>query len=217
MAHLLAGATGLIGSELRRLLEQANQPVHLLVRRDIEARSSTETVQVIDFTRPDLPACQADIDWVFCALGTTIKKAGSKAAFEAVDLQAVVDLGAEARRQGYQNLAVVSSLGADASTGNFYLQTKGRMEQALMAQGWDKLVIVQPSLLLGDREEFRLGERVGAIIGAMLSPFLRGSLAHYRPIQGSQVARALLTLSQTAESGTARVKSGELRRLASQH
>lgn len=191
---LLAGATGLIGRELASQWPGPG-PLHLLVRRPVQAKSPTQRVHLVDFAAlPPLP--QADA--AFCCLGTTIKVAGSKEAFRAVDLDAVVAFARAAQRAGVKRFAVVSALGASSTSSVFYNRIKGEMEAELGRMGFVRLVIARPSLLAGDRaatgQPLRMGERITLALTAPLGPLIPKT---WRPIQATTVARALrLSLAQ---------------------
>lgn len=152
----------------------------------------------------------ADVDDVFCALGTTIKKAGSQAAFRAVDCDAVVELGQWAHKNGVKHFAVVSSIGADAGSGNFYLRTKGQMEQRLGQLGLASLIVVRPSLLLGNRGEFRFGEKAGELLSKAFSPLMVGRLKKYKPIKAIKVACAMVAYCESQYDGLYIVESDQL-------
>lgn len=205
MNHVvLAGATGLIGTELLlQLTQQRCEAVTALVRRAVDLPHPHQSHALIDFSAPLLPPPKSEHDAVICALGTTIKKAGSKPAFRAVDFDMVVQLANAAKAEGYQTFAVVSSIGADKPGGNFYLQTKHDMEKALVALNFTTLVIARPSLLLGDRAEFRFGERAAEVVFSALQPLFIGKLKHFKPISATTVAKALiLTCAERPEGIT---------------
>ena len=150
---LLAGATGLVGRELASQLSASNEytAVHVLLRRDVPglARLPKVVAHVVTFEQlPTLPA----VDDVYIALGTTIKVAGSQAAFRRVDYDYVVAVARAGRAAGGRRLGVVSALGADATSSVFYNRVKGEMQATLDELGYDSVVFAQPSLLLGDRE-----------------------------------------------------------------
>src|SRR5207253_935177 len=158
---LLAGATGLVGRALLQMLLTSKQyrSVHVLLRRsapDIEANAKLNVHQV-DFAR--LPAAFPAVDDVFIALGTTIKIAGSEAAFRQVDFDFVVNTARAARASGATRLAVVSALGADAKSRVFYNRVKGEMQAAIAQLDYESVVIAQPSLLLGNRTALGLPAR----------------------------------------------------------
>jgi uncharacterized protein YbjT (DUF2867 family) len=207
---LLAGATGLIGQALARGWAGPGT-LHLLARRPMAVPSPACRVHVIDFSAlPALPAADA----AFCCLGTTIKVAGSQAAFRAVDFDAVLAFAQAARRAGVRRFAVVSALGADPKSGNFYSRVKGEVEAALQAVGFETLVIARPSLLLGDRAALGQPERLGELIGQALTRHIGGLIpAAWRPIEAETVARALVRVLGDGRAGVRVVSSAELQRL----
>lgn len=191
---LLAGATGLVGHHVlhQALARPGLLHLHALVRRPPALPTDDRRLAwwPVDFRAlPALPSADAAL----CALGTTIKVAGSQAAFRAVDFDAVLAFARAARAAGVQRLAVVSALGADAGSGVFYNRVKGEAEDALRALGFSTLVIAQPSLLVGDRaalgQPVRAGERVTLALTRPLLPLIP---AAWRPIGADRVARALL-------------------------
>lgn len=189
---LLAGATGLVGGELLRglLADDTVAIVHVLARRPLDVRHPKLQVQVVDFSAlPQLPA----LDEAYLALGTTIKVAGSQAAFRAVDFDANLAVARAARDAGARRLGLVSAMGADARARVFYNRVKGELEEAVRGLGFEAVVIARPSLLLGDRaalgQPARAGEHLGALLAGVLRPLIP---AAYRPIRAIDVARALL-------------------------
>lgn len=202
---LLAGATGLVGREIAL---QWPGPMQLLVRRPLAPPRSGLTIQVVDFAAlPALPPAEV----AFCALGTTIKLAGSQAAFRAVDFDAVLAYAHACRIAGVRRFGVVSALGASARSGNFYSRVKGQTEDALGAVGFEQLVIARPSLLLGDRTALgqpeRAGERWGERVAGWLGPLVPASM---RPIAAATVARALVQAVSTARGGVTVLDSAAL-------
>ncbi len=210
---LLAGATGLIGRELLRMLLADNHyhRVHVLLRRaasDITA-SATLKLHQVDFAR--LPAAFPTVDDVFIALGTTIKVAGSEAAFRQVDFDFVVNTARAARAAGATRLAVVSALGADATSRVFYNRVKGDMQAAIAQLGYQSVVIAQPSLLLGDRAALGQPTRTGEIWAAqLLGPFGWIVPKRMQPIPARAVASALLAAMLDAKPGVRVLKSGAM-------
>lgn len=207
---LLAGATGLIGQALAQGWAGPGT-LHLLVRRPVPVPSPTCRVQVVDFNAlPALPPARC----AFCCLGTTIKVAGSQAAFRAVDFDAVLAFARAAQAAGVQRLAVVSALGANEQSRNFYSRVKGEAEAALISLGFESLVIARPSLLTGDRVALGQPERRGELIGQAVSQRLGRLIpAAWRPIEGAVVARALVRALAEGRPGTHIVKSAELHQL----
>lgn len=210
MTALLAGATGLIGHELAASWTGPGE-LHLLVRRPVPASGKAPRLQhvhVVDYAAlPALPAA----DEAYCCLGTTIKVAGSQAAFRAVDFDAVLAFGRAARQAGVRRFAVVSALGASPRSATFYNRVKGEMEQALAGLGFASLVIVRPSLLAGDRTRLgqpqRPGERLALVLMAPLAPLI--PLA-WRPVAAATVARAMHRTLAEAWPGVRIVESAEL-------
>jgi len=150
-------------------------------------------------------------DDVYIALGTTIKVAGSQAAFRAVDFDAVVTLARASLAAGATKLGVVSAMGARRKSPIFYNQVKGEMEDALVSLNFKSLVIAQPSLLAGHREALgqptRKGERIGMVMTQLLKPLIP---SNYRAIDAKDVALALIHAVQTAKTGAFRLLSGEM-------
>ena len=217
---VVAGATGLVGRELVRLLE-ARPEVEFtaLVRRPGSLRALSGRVREIEFDYRE-PGSYARIgtgipcDLLFCALGTTIKKAGSPAAFREVDLEfprALIHRLAQLEPRPV--FALVSSIGAEQPRG-LYLSTKAALEHSLEGSGLPH-VIVRPSLLLGDREEFRVAERISGILA---KPFLGAAklltphwdlVWRYAPIEATQVARSLVWATLECPPGAGdRILSG---------
>jgi uncharacterized protein YbjT (DUF2867 family) len=210
---LLAGATGLVGRALLRMLLAAKQyrAVHIMVRRaapDIKANAKLMVHQV-DFTR--LPDAFPRVDDVFIALGTTIKVAGSEAAFRQVDFDFVVNTARAARAAGATRLAVVSALGADAGSRVFYNRVKGEMEAAIAQLDYESVVVARPSFLLGDRAALGQPERSGEIWTARLLGPLGWIVPNgIRPIPARAVASALLTAILGAKPGVHVLTSGAM-------
>jgi uncharacterized protein YbjT (DUF2867 family) len=210
---LLAGATGLVGrAPLPMLLASKHyRSVHVLLRRrppDIKASAKLKIHQV-DFAR--LPAAFPRVDDVFIALGTTIKVAGSEAAFRQVDFEFVVNVARTARAAGATRLAVVSAVGADAESRVFYNRVKGEMQGAIVQLGYESVVIAQPSLLLGDRVALGQPRRSGEIWAArLLGPFGWILPKGVRPIPARNVASALLAGILDTKPGVHVLKSGAM-------
>lgn len=206
----IAGASGLVGQSLTRLLSADTKvsEVHLLLRRDMPQLLSLPKVKRLT----DLPGqALPPLDMALCALGTTIKAAGSQAAFRAVDHDAVLAFAEAARRAGATVFGLVSALGADPNSAVFYNRIKGGIERAVGALGFDSVVVARPSLLLGDRaalgQPTRLGERIGQQLAPVLSALMPRRL---RPIKVDAVAQGMLVALRQARSGLRVVESDEL-------
>lgn len=209
---VLAGASGLVGRELLTQLcaHDAYASVHSLVRRPQQELSASPKLveHVVDFEQlPSLPAA----DDVYIALGTTIKVAGSEQAFRRVDYDYVVALARAGLTAGAKRLGVVSALGADARSRVFYNRVKGQMETAVSALGYTSVVIVQPSLLLGDREALGQPARAGEVWARrLLSPVAPLIPRSVRPVSARDVARRLIEAVLGAGPGIAVFASREL-------
>lgn len=212
---LLAGATGLIGAQILRdlLAEPSVTQVRVLARRPLGISHPKLRAEVVDFAR--LAALAEPVDELYLALGTTIKLAGSQAAFRAVDLDANLAVARAAASAGCRRVALVSAVGANARSSVFYNRVKGELEDALKAMALDALVIAQPSLLLGDRKALnqppRSGEGFAEPIMKLLSPVLPRAL---RPVQGAAVAHALVRTLPRA-NGLVVLSSDQLSKIGS--
>lgn len=188
---LIAGASGLVGRQiLEGLLADAGVAhVHALVRRPLQLRHAKLTEHRVDFAALLPPP---GVDETYLALGTTIKVAGSQAAFRAVDFDANLAVARAAQAEGCRRIGLVSAMGANARSTIFYNRVKGELEEALTQLPLDALVIARPSLLIGDRNVLgqpqRSGERLGEKVGRLLGPLVPANL---RPIPATRVARAL--------------------------
>lgn len=195
---LVAGATGLVGQECLRLLAKDAdvKEVRALVRRplppDIQAPGIRECI--LDFDRLDEHSDWFRADWVFCALGTTLRQAGSREAFRRVDFAYALGVAKAARAAGARHFLLVSAAGADARSRIFYNRVKGELEEAVGRLGYPSLTLARPSLLLGDRSPPRLGEEIGKRLAWLFPP-------RWRPVQASQVASALVRAAQADEPG----------------
>ena len=210
---LLAGATGLVGRALLPMLlaSKLYRSVHVLLRStppDIKA-SAKLTIHEVDF--PRLPVALPTVDDVFIALGTTIKVAGSEAAFRQVDLDFVVNIARVAKAAGATRLGVVSALGADAKSRVFYNRVKGEMQDTIAQLGYESVVIAQPSLLLGDRVALGQPARRGEIWAArLLGPLGWIVPKGMRPIPARTVASALLAAILDTKPGVHVLKSAAM-------
>jgi uncharacterized protein YbjT (DUF2867 family) len=217
---LVAGATGLVGQAVLAALLADNTytQVHTLGRRTLTQVHSKLTQHVVDFAAPAPWANLPHIDDCFIALGTTIKVAGSQAAFKAIDFEAVMAVALVGRAQGATKLGVVSAMGADPKSSIFYNQVKGEMENAVAQIGFKTLVLVRPAMLAGDREALnqpvRSGERIGLLVTQLLRPLIP---ANYQSVKAQDVAVALIRAVKTSKPGTTCLLSGALQGAAATH
>jgi uncharacterized protein YbjT (DUF2867 family) len=205
----ISGASGLVGGfALQLLLEQPwCERVVSFGRRPSGKTHDKLLEKSVDFAAFDAGDAPAPAV-ALCALGTTIKKAGSKEAFRAVDHDAVLSFAKAAKERGTKAFIVVTALGADPGAMVFYNRVKGEVEAALRAMEWPSLVIAQPSLLLGDRAESRPGERVSIVLSRALRPLL--SPFSGRPIEASDVARAIVEAAKSPPPGVTVLSSGAM-------
>jgi uncharacterized protein YbjT (DUF2867 family) len=189
---VIAGGTGLVGKQVvDELLGLDNVELHMLLRPDPGDRLHGGIVghwgvRIREF-KPDV---------AICCLGTTMKKAGSKAAFFEVDHDLVLSIAKDARRAGTKQFIAISSVGASAESSNFYLKTKGQIENALKSIDFERVDFLRPGLLTGGkRSESRLGESVASLISPLSDLAMLGPLSKYRSTPSDRVARAMVTLA----------------------
>ncbi|HEX4927478.1 MAG TPA: nucleoside-diphosphate sugar epimerase [Burkholderiales bacterium] len=211
MARIVAlvGATGLVGREVLRGLvaDPSVGAIYVLGRRKLEALPKV-TSQIVDFRAlPALPR----VDEVYLALGTTIKSAGSREAFRAVDFDANLAVAKAALSAGARRIGLVSAMGANAKSRIFYSRVKGELEDALTALPFERIVIARPSMLAGDRESLgqptRSGEGIALAVSRFLGPLLP---KNYRSVAAADVAKSLLLRVPVGE-GREVVPSGDMR------
>ncbi len=197
---ILTGATGLVGRECLRLALERYDSVTALVRRPLKITHPRLIAREIDFDRMgtiEVP-CGAH---VYCALGTTIKKAGSESAFRRVDFDFPKMLAERAAAAGDARFMLVSSVGASTKSPNFYLRVKGELEDAVRAMTFESVHIFQPSILMGDRDERRTAERIGIVVARATAFLLAGPLRKYRAIPAATVAAAMVAAAQKEAHG----------------
>lgn len=195
-AAIVVGATGLTGRTLIEQLCESEEYVAVIAiaRRQLTFEHPKLEVRIKSFDEleeDDLPP----VNDVFCCLGTTRKKAGSKEAFEQVDFEYPLRIASLAKKKGIPHFVVISAMGAKESSPFYYNRVKGKLEKELIDLQLDRLTIVRPSLLTGERDEFRLGERVGATALAVTNPLFAGPLKKYRSIEASQLALAMMCIA----------------------
>ena len=209
-AVLVAGATGLVGREILAALlaDKTYTSVHCVGRRPLALQHPKLTSHVVDFAAL---AAMPKVDDCFIALGTTIKAAGGKDAFRAIDLKAVEAVALAARASGATKLGVVSAMGANSQSSVFYNRVKGEMEVSLARMGFKSLVIARPSLIDGDRAALGQLERASEGIGLFLARGLRPLLpTNYRSIKASDISHALICAVKTGTPGVVTLMSGEM-------
>lgn len=203
----ILGASGLVGSTCVRQFAESPEfaRVVALARRPLPAaiaRAHVET-HVIDFERLDDAAEHFRVSHIVCALGTTIKKAGSQERFRRVDHDYPLAAARLGLRQGARHFLLVSALGANARSRIFYNRVKGEVEDAIRALPYRSVTIVRPSLLLGERGEFRLGESIGKLFAGIVP-------RRYRPVHARAVAATLLRATAEDRTGVRVIESKDI-------
>lgn len=216
-AALVAGGTGLVGRLLLRRLaaDGAFGRIVAVGRRAPAPAADLPGVEPFVTDLSNLPVGEPlrlpPATDAFCALGTTIRAAGSEEKFRAVDHGLVFAFAKAALAAGARRFLLVSSLGADPGSSNFYLRVKGEAERDVSALPFEGVAILRPSLLLGERRESRPGERAAVLASRALSFAFVGPLARYRPIEADEVAAAMVALARGEVTGTLVVESEEIR------
>lgn len=208
---LIFGATGLVGGELVRLLlaDDTYATVVTVGRRKMDLSHIKLQQEVVDFDQLDQYTDIFKGDAVFCCLGTTMKKAGSEAAFRKIDYEIPMQIGQLAKAAGIPKYLIVTAMGADTKSYFFYNRVKGEIERDLAGLNFEQLSILRPGLLLGNRPESRWGESMAQMVMQTFSPILPLT---FRPISGKTVARALMALEKSTPQQSI-FHSGELQKL----
>lgn len=206
---LLAGSTGLIGKQLLELLLEDSHytVVKAISRKPLDIQHAKLQNIVADFNTLTEHHDQLKADDVFCCLGTTIKQAGSQAAFRQVDYEYPLELSRLTKNQGATQYLIITALGSDAKSGIFYNRVKGEVEQAIDAVGFDSYHIFRPSLLLGERTEKRAGEGAATVVYKALGFLIP---LKYKAIDSAKVARAMLHFAKQNSKGKFIHESKEL-------
>ena len=210
---LLIGATGMIGTAV--IAQAADRPLTVLIRREIDGLPEPHARLVATSERwADVVAVERPATLISC-IGTTIRQAGSEAAFRAVDHDLLLAVAAAAKAAGTKHVITVSSVGASAKSRNFYLKTKGEAEDGLRALGFERLDILRPGLLMGERDgPPRLGEGIAMAAAPITDALLHGSLRRFRSIPGDMVAKAIVALTDMTQPGVRFHENDAMRRLA---
>ncbi len=205
---LLAGATGLVGLNILHLLSKDNviAEVRALIRHPLPTQDKSPLVQelIIDFDRLQEHPEWFNVDLVFCALGTTIAKAKTREAFRRVDFEYPFAIAKAARLGGARHFLMVSALGANARSLFFYNRVKGELEEAILSLGYPSVTIARPSILLGEREEYRSGETLAKKLSWLLPSLWAG-------VEALQVATALVQAAKGATPGLTILDNKKLR------
>lgn len=212
---LLIGSTGLTGEYLLDLLCNSSQydKVISFSHRETDQHHVKLTKHIVNFDNPQEYCHLVKGDDFFCTLGTTIKKAGSKQAFKQVDFEYPKQFAQCAMDNNVANFMIISAIGASSNSSNFYSKTKGEIEDFLQQSNFTGISIIRPSLLLGNRGEFRLAERIGGLVMQLFSFAFVGNLAKYKAIQAETVAKAMYKIAQNNCTGFQIYESDELEKI----
>ena len=208
----IIGSTGMVGSLLLRVLLTSDtyERVIIFVRNKVKVSHPKLTQHVVDFDDPETYRDLIEEGDMYCCLGTTMKKAKTQEAFEKVDLTYPIEFAKAGVEKGIKQFLIVSSLGANTQSSNFYLHTKGKCEEALRVLAFKSISIFRPSLLLGRRKEFRLGEKLMTVLMSILSIFMIGPLRKYKAIRAKKVAYAMYVIAKQGTIGYHVYESDEI-------
>jgi uncharacterized protein YbjT (DUF2867 family) len=200
---IVAGASGLVGERvLRRLLAGGTYDrVVAFVRGPINITHRKLEQRTVDYERMGRMSAFPRAEDVFCCLGTTIRKAGSPEAFHKVDVEYVASLAEVSVRAGSGQFLLVSAVGANAQSGNFYLRCKGEAEDTVRTLPYRGVQIFRPSFLVGHRRERRAGEKIATVAARVLSIAMVGPASRYRPIRADDVAKAMAAVAAVSPPG----------------
>jgi uncharacterized protein YbjT (DUF2867 family) len=200
---LIAGATGLVGNELLHILLEAKEyeTVTAIVRRPLSIKHPKLNEVIIDFDHLEEYSEHMVVDDVFCCLGTTIKKAKTKELMKKIDADYPLALARLTQKLGAKHFLLISSMNANPHSKIWYSQMKGKLEEELSTVPFQTISILRPSLLLGNRQEFRLGEKMAATIFKTVSFLFVGPLLKVKAIEGRQIAQSMYSIAQTNRQG----------------
>lgn len=214
---VVLGATGLIGQHLVQELLQNEyfSKVRILVRRPLTINHPKADIQVVNFNDEKDIAAKIDIgDVIFCCIGTTRKKVkGNKTEYRKVDYDIPIITARLGIQHGFNQFLIVSAIGANPIAANFYLQLKGCIEEDITALPFESIHIFRPSILLGKREEFRLGENIGKVVMKAISFIFLGAWRKYKPIPAADVAKAMVAAANKEIAGVHMYEYDEMQKL----
>jgi uncharacterized protein YbjT (DUF2867 family) len=212
---LLIGATGLVGGHvLSQLLEDHDfSSVVVLSRKPLSVQHAKLREILVNFDELDKHADDIKADVVFCCLGTTIGQAGSQEAFRKVDYEYPLRVAEIARQNGAKTYLLISALGSSKSSIIFYNRVKAEVEEAIGKLNYESYHILQPSLILGERKETRIGEGLARAAAPVFNVLMVGPLNKYKAIKAGQIAKAMIHYAKLDEKGTFRHESNELQKI----
>jgi uncharacterized protein YbjT (DUF2867 family) len=211
MIIALAGASGLTGSHTLKLLLENTEVTKVVSIGRKKAGGQHPKLEEILLGSP----ITAKVDAFVCCLGTTIKKAGSQAAFEKVDIDLPQELSRALKANGCGTAAVISALGANADSAVFYNRAKGKMEEGMRRIGFESLSILRPSIIAGSRKEPRMAEKIGLVLMRAAAPLMAGPARKYRPIEAETIAKALVRIVLERKPGAMVYESDAIQEIGS--
>ena len=211
---IVLGATGLTGSLLldKLLQDDRYQTIKLFSRKKMDDMPSKVQQFVGDILALESFKKDFTADEVFCCIGTTAKKTPDKTRYKKIDFGIPVTAAKLSKENGIATFIVVSALGANATSAIFYSKTKGEMEQAVLAEKIEKTHILQPSIIGGNRQETRIGEKIGLVVMKLLQPLFFGKLKKYRIIAAEDIAQTMLNLANSVSTKT-RITSDQITKI----
>lgn len=202
---VLLGATGLIGSKLlQKLLDSSDySQVNILVRKPVDITHPKLHVQIVDFSNTNnYYQALGTGDVIFCCIGTTMKNVnGNKTKYRSIDYDIAVNAAKWGIENGFSRYSIVSAIGADSKSSNFYLRLKGEVEDKISSLGYSTIDIFRPSLLMGKRKDQRAEERFAQMVFPLVAFLFVGGWRKYKPVQAEAVARAMLNASLANRTG----------------
>lgn len=198
MKVIIAGATGVVGKQIlyECLSQQPIEQIKTLVRAPIPLLSDKKLEQiVVNWESPETWPELGSIDCAFCALGTTMKNAKTKEAFQKVDFDYAMTFAEKSKQAGAKTFVLVSAIGANSKSSIFYSRVKGQLEEALVALNFEYLLIAQPSLLIAPRKEKRIGEQLAQLFAPLIDFFMVGPLVRYHSITAELLGKSLVRIA----------------------
>jgi uncharacterized protein YbjT (DUF2867 family) len=213
---LIAGSSGLVGNELLHIILNSNEyeKVYSLVRRPLGIEHPKLVEVICDFDNLDSVEEYFKVDDVYCCLGTTIKKAKTKDAMYKIDVEYPIAIAKLAHSKGANHFLLISSMSADSKSRIWYSKMKGELEEKLQTIPYNSISILRPSLLLGNRKEFRLGEKFASKIFYGLSFLLKDSWKSQFGIEAKTVAEAMHNITKAGITGTTIYPSNKIAEIA---
>jgi uncharacterized protein YbjT (DUF2867 family) len=217
MRALILGGTGLVGNQLVQLLvsDKRFESVELLTRREIDQRDIKVITHVVDFSSLNELQLNSKVDVLFIAFGTTIKKAGSQAKQVEIDVDIPSRVMELAKKNGVEKCVLVSSLGVSSKSPFFYSRMKAQLDENARKIGFEKLILIKPSMLTGNRTEKRFGEKLSITIGNTIG--MTGLINSYRPVEAINVAKCMIQCVIELPNGIHEISSNEIVEIAKKY